>query len=42
MPPPVDYFLCALQDDCEVKGEVVRAGKSVRVDTPQPVCADDL
>lgn len=44
MPPPVDYFLGALQDDCEVKGEVaVRVAKSVRVDTlPEVVTADDL
>ena len=44
MSPPVDYFLGALQDDCEVKGEVVvRVAKSVRVDTlPQRVCVDDL
>jgi hypothetical protein len=40
MPPPVDYFLGALQDDCEV---AVRVAKSVRVDTlPEVVTADDL
>ena len=44
MPPPVASLLAALQDDCEVKGEVaVRVAKSVRVDTlPEVVTADDL